>query len=410
MFRWRGFWLFYLLALSVVVEPLAPAQGNEFFMYFGTYTGFKFVSQSLTHGVGNSHSEGIYVSRFDADTGAMGAPELAARIVNPAFLVISPNHKFLYAITEDPLSVGPPFDHSSYVTAFAIDSATGKLRFINSLPTGGTSTCFLSMDKTGKFVFFANFGSGSVSVLRVKDDGSLGEQTAFMQHVGHGGSNLPVQTSPHPHSVMVSPDNRYLIVSDLGMDRVLVYHFNENTGALSPLDPPSIRVKDGAGPRHLIFDHQGKFAYQVNEMGSTISAFAWNASEGTLSTLQETKITSGEPDVRSGSAELQLSNDGKFLYESNRLSRDYDRLPGTIGIYAVDPAKGILTELEYSPSGGTMPRSFGIDPTGRYLFALHQLSNNVVQFKVDLATGKISRTGKEIKVDTPVCIQFVLAH
>ena len=409
MFSWRSVCLAFFLLVSVFGGPLATAQGNEFFMYFGTYTGFKYVSQSITHGVGTSHSEGIYVSRFNANTGEMSAPELAAKVVNPAFLAISPNHRFLYAITEDPLSVGPPFDHSSYASAFAIDSATGKLRLINSLPTGGTSTCFLSMDKTGKFVFFANFGSGSVSVLRVKDDGSLGEQTAFMQHVGHGGSNLPVQTSAHPHSVMVSPDNRHLIVSDLGMDRVLIYHFDQNTGALSPLDPPSIRVEDGDGPRHLIFDHQGKFAYQLNEMGSTISIFAWNASKGMLSTVQEAKITSGGPDIRSGSAELQLSNDGKFLYESNRLSHDYDRLPGTIGIYAVDPSKGTLAELEYSPSGGTMPRSFGIDPTGRYLFALHQLSNNVVQFKVDAPTGKISKTGKEIKVDTPVCIQFVPA-
>jgi 6-phosphogluconolactonase len=145
-------------------------------------------------------------------------------------------------------------------------------------------------------------------------------------------------------------------------------------------------------------------------MGSTISVFAWNAAEGMLSAVQEAKITSGGPEVRSGSAELQLSNDGKFLYESNRLSRDYDRLPGTIGIYAVDTVKGTLSEGEYSASGGTMPRSFGIDPTGRYLFALHQLSNNVVQFKVDSVTGKFSKTGREIRVDTPVCIQFVPAH
>ena len=407
MIRRRHLWFLILL---VTAGPLARAQANQFFMYFGTYTGFKFVSQSMTHGVGASHSEGIYVSRLDAESGEMSPPQLAAKVVNPAFLAISPNHRFLYAISEDPLSVGPPLDHSSYVSAFAIDSTTGKLRLLNSLPTGGTSTCHLSMDKTGKFVFFANFGSGSISVLRVKDDGSLGEQTAFMQHVGHGGSNLPVQTTPHPHSVIVSADNRYLIVSDLGMDKILIYHFDENTGALSPLDPPSVRLKDGAGPRHLIFDHQGKFAYQVNEMGSTLSVFAWYPSAGMLSPVQEAKITSGGPELKSGSAELQFSLDGKFLYESNRLSRDYDRLPGTIGIFAVDPSKGTLTEVEYAPSGGVMPRSFGIDPTGRYLIALHQLSNNVVEFKLDPATGRMSKTGKEIKVDTPVCIQFVAAH
>ena len=165
-------------------------------------------------------------------------PELAAEIVNPSFLTVHPNHQFLYAVSEDPLSLGPPLDHASYVSAFAIDHATGKLRLLNTVPTGGTSTCHVSMDKTGKFVLMANFGSGSISVVRVKDDGSLGEQTAFVQHLGHGRADLPVQSGPHPHTIVVSPDNRYVIVSDLGVDKVFIYHFDAVTGRLSPLDPP----------------------------------------------------------------------------------------------------------------------------------------------------------------------------
>jgi 6-phosphogluconolactonase len=401
---WIGILVFII---SVFSRQVDAAQGKDYFMYFGTYTGFKFVTQSRTQGVGNSHSEGIYVSRLNVATGEMGEPQLAAKVVNPAFLAVNPNHRFLYAITEDPLSVGPPLDHSSYVSAFAIDHASGKLRLMNSLPTGGTSTCQISIDKAGKFILLANFGSGSVSVMRVKDDGSLGEQTAFIQHIGRGGSDLPVQSSPHPHSILVSPDDRYAIVSDLGLDKVFVYHFDPETGALSPLDAPFVTVPAGAGPRHFTFDPAGKFGYSLNEMGSTLTVFAWDAGKGTLTQVQEVVTKPAGFDGRGGAGEIQISNDGKFLYESNRLSRNMDRLPGTIGVFAVDSSKGTLNLVEQVPSGGVMPRNFAIDPTGRYLFSLHQLSNNVVEHKIDPATGRLTKTGKEIKVDTPVCLQFV---
>jgi 6-phosphogluconolactonase len=408
----RTFCLSFFFSLAALACQAATAKGNDFFMYFGTYTGFKFVSQSATRGVGESHSKGIYVSRFNAATGEMGEPELAAEILNPSFLVVDPNHRFLYALTEDPLSLGPPLDHASYVSAFAINHATGKLRHLNTIPTGGTSTCHLSMDKTGKFVLLANFGSGSISVVRVKEDGSLGEQTAFVQHLGHGSPDVPVQSGPHPHTIVVSPDNRYVIVSDLGVDKVFIYHFDARTGALSPLDPSFATVEPGGGPRRFLFDPSGKFGYQLNEMGSTLITFAWDPSQGTLTKVQEISIK--PPGSRNAGAEMQISADGKFLYQSNRLSRindqpphAIDRLPGTIGLFAIDPGTGTLTEVQQFPSGGVMPRSFGIDPTGRYLFALHQISNNVVQFKIDPATGMLAKTGKEIKVETPVCLQFV---
>jgi 6-phosphogluconolactonase len=406
-FSRRHFSFVLVLIFSFLGCQVVSAQGNDYFMYFGTYTGFKFVTKSKTYGVGDSHSEGIYVSRLNSATGEMAEPQLAAKVVNPAFLTVNPNHRFLYAVTEDPLSVGPPLDHSSYVSAFAIDHASGMLRLLNALPTGGTSTCQISIDKTGRFIFLANFGSGSISVMRVKDDGSLGEQTAFMQHIGRGGSDLPIQSSAHPHSVVVSPNNRYAIASDLGLDKVFIYHFDAGTGALSPLDAPSVTVPAGAGPRHFTFDPAGKFGYSLNEMGSTLTVFAWDAAKGTLTQVQEVSTKPVGFDGRGGAGEIEISNDGKFLYESNRLSRNTDRLPGTIGVFAVDPAKGTLTEVEQIPSGGVMPRNFGIDPTGHYLFALHQLSNNVVEQKIDSASGRLSKTGKEIKVDTPVCLQFV---
>ena len=220
----------------------------------------------------------------------MSEPELAAKIANPSFLTIHPNHRFLYAVSEDPLSLGPPRDHASYVSAYAIDSATGRLHLLNTIPTGGTSTCYLSMDKTGKFVLLANFGSGSISVVRVNDDGSLGQQAAFVQHLGHGSPDVPVQSGPHPHTILVSPDNRYVLVSDLGVDKVFIYRFDETTGMLSPLDPPFAAVEPGGGPRRFLFDPSGRFGYQLNEMGSTLVTFAWDPAQGTLTQLQEVSI------------------------------------------------------------------------------------------------------------------------
>jgi 6-phosphogluconolactonase len=397
---------------AFVACQLAVAQAGDFYMYFGTYTGFRFVSHSATIGVGESHSKGIYVSRFHAATGEVSEPELAAEITNPSFLTVRPNHRFLYAVSEDPLSLGPPRDHASYVSAYAIDSATGRLRLLNTIPTGGTSTCYLSMDKTGKFVLLANFGSGSISVVRVNDDGSLGQQTAFVQHLGHGSPDVPVQSGPHPHTILVSPDNRYVIVSDLGVDKVFIYRFDETTGMLSPLDPPFAVVEPGGGPRRFLFDPSGRFGYQLNEMGSTLITFAWDPAQGTLTRLQEVSIA--PPSLRNAGAELQISANQKYLYASNRLSRfndkdpsKIDRLPGTISVFAIDPEKHTLSEIRQFPSGGIMPRNFAIDPTGQYLFALNQVSNNVVQFKIDPATGMLSRMGSELKVDTPVCLQFV---
>jgi 6-phosphogluconolactonase len=210
-------WLAFSAVLSLPNAWSAPATSGEYFVYFGTYTGFTYLREGLP--AGGSHSKGIYFSRFQSSTGKVSQPELAAEIVNPAFLAVHPNQRFLYAASEDPASLGPNFDHESYVSAFAIDPSTGKLHLLNTLPTGGTSTCYLSIDKTGHYVLMANFGSSSVTVLRIKDDGSLGEQTAFMKHIGKGKDPF-FQSKAHPHSIDVSPDNRYAVVSDLGVDKV----------------------------------------------------------------------------------------------------------------------------------------------------------------------------------------------
>ena len=405
-----AFALVIAFALAIQASHASPASDNDFFMYVGTYTGFKYVHHSKPFGRGDSHSQGIYVSRFHASTGELSEPELAAEMINPSFLTISPNHRFLYAVSEDPLSLGPPLDHSSYVSAFAIDAASGKLRLLNSVPASGTSTCHISIDKTGRYVMMANFGSGSVSVVRIREDGSLGELTAFIQNVGHS-VDPSIQTEPHPHWIGVSPDNRYVIVSDLGLDNVLIFRFDPETGKLSPPDPPFATVYPGGGPRHFAFDPAGKFGYQLSEMSGMVDVYAWNASNGTLTGVQRAHTVPHDFFGGNHSGEIEIHPNGKFLYESNRRTQsEFVRGPETIGVFSIDPGSGMLSPVEQTDSGGIMPRNFKIDPSGAYLLSANQLTNNVVLFKIDAATGRLSKTGTEIKVDTPVCIQFVPAR
>jgi 6-phosphogluconolactonase len=408
MKRIRGLAGFIItFAALVFTGRSAVAQDGDYFLYVGTYTGFKYVHHSKTWGVGESRSQGIYVSRYHAATGELSAPELAAEIINPSFLTISPDHKYLYAVSEDPYSLGPPLDHSSYVSAFAIDPASGHLRLLNTVPAGGTSTCFISMDKTGRYVLMANFGSGSITVVRVREDGSLGELTGFIQDVGHS-VDRAIQTEPHTHSIVVSPDNRYAIVSDLGIDKVLIFRFDAETGRLSPPDPPFATVYPGGGPRHFAFDPSGRFGYQLSEMSGIVDVFSWDPSHGSLSEVQRVQTVPHNFFGGNHSAEIEVHPSGKFLYESNRRTQgETVRGPDTIGVFSIDPKDGTLTPVEHVLTGGIMPRNFTIDPSGKFLMAANQLSNNIVIFSINGVTGRLSPTGREIKVDTPVCLKFV---
>jgi 6-phosphogluconolactonase len=398
---------FVLLAGCVLwgISSALCAPASEYFVYFGTYTGFAYMREGLP--AGTSQSKGIYVSRFQPATGALSKPELAAEIVNPAFLAVHPNGRFLYAATEDPQSLGPDFDHASYVSAFSMDPSDGKLRLLNTLPTGGTSTCYISLDKTGRFLLMANFGSGSVSVLRINEDGSLGQQTAFMKHIGKG-KDPSFQSQPHPHSIDVSPDNRYAIVSDLGVDKIFVYRFDATTGVLSPENPPFVAAEAGGGPRHFVFDGAGRFGYSLKEMSGIVTVLAWDPAQGTLTPVQDAKTLARNFIGANDSAEIEIHPNGKLLYESNRRFRGGELWgPDTIGVFSIDPEKGTLTEVEQVPAGGTMPRNFAIDPTGSYLFSANELSGNVLLFRIDDKTGRLTATKTEVKIDVPVCIQFV---
>lgn len=404
----RSFSCLIVIAAGFVLSVItASAQEGDYFLFIGTYTGFKYVHHSRPYGLGESHSEGIYVSRYHAATGALSEPELAAKMINPSFLTISPNHKFLYAVSEDPLSVGPPLDHSSYVSAFRIDPSTGHLQLLNTVPASGTSTCFIAIDHTGKFVLVSNFGSGSTSVIRVREDGSLGELSGFIQDVGRS-VDPAIQFEPHTHSVVLSPDNRYAIVSDLGTDKVLIFRFDSETGRLSPPDPPFAKVYPGGGPRHFAFDPSGRFGYQLGEMSGAIDVYSWDPKAGKLTLIQRAQSVRHDYFDGNHSGEIDVHPSGKFLFESNRQTHgDNIRGPDNIGVFAIDPKDGTLTPVEEVDSGGIMPRNFSIDPSGNFLLVANQVTNNIVVFRIDPSSGKLSKTGSEIKADTPVCLKFV---
>jgi 6-phosphogluconolactonase len=293
------------------------------------------------------------------------------------------------------------------VSAFRIDSSTGHLQLLNTVPASGTSTCFITIDHTGKFVLVSNFGSGSTAVIRVRDDGSLGELTGFIQDVGRS-VDPAIQIEPHTHSVVLSPDNHRAIVSDLGTDKVLIFRFDSATGQLSPPDPPFAKVYPGGGPRHFAFDPSGRFGYQLGEMSGAIDVYSWDATQGKLTLMQRAQTVPHNFFGGNHSAEIEVHPNGKFLYESNRRTRGENvRGPDTIGVFAIDSRDGTLTPVEQTDSGGIMPRNFSIDPSGNFLLVANQLTNNIVVFQIDASSGKLSKTGKEIKADTPVCLKFV---
>jgi 6-phosphogluconolactonase len=385
----------------------APPTSAEYFVYYGTYTGFKYIAAGQP--TERSTSEGIYVSRFRPATGEVTEPQLAAKTVNPSFLAVHPNHRFVYAVNEDPLSIGPYRDKGSNVSAFAIDAGTGKLRLLNTVPANGTSTCYLSIDKTGKWVMIANFGSGSITVFPILPDGSLGPKAAFDQHIGKS-VDPNYQAGPHAHSIDVTPDNRFAVSSDLGMDKLLVYRFDVKTGALTPnTDGPSVNIRPPTGgPRHFVFSANGLFGYSVAEMSGAVTVLKVDPSRGTLTEVQSHLMKPASFDQNKNivklnpfhSGEIALHPNGKFLYCSNRG-------PDTIAVFRVDPGKGTVTPVEEVSSRGLMPRTFALDPTGGYLFAANQASDDIATFRIDEQTGQLAPTRRLIKVNSPSCVVFV---
>ncbi len=383
----------FLALLLTLVSAAASAQTKtqgKYLFYVGTYT------EDSGKATG---SKGIYAYRFDAATSAITALGPAAESTNPSFVAVAPNGRFLYAVNEVANFKGP---NSGGVSAFSIDRdkngrATGKLTFLNEVASRGAGTCYIIVDRSGKYVLVANYDGGSVAVFPIQKDGSLGEASGFVQHTGHG-ADPQRQEAPHAHSIDLSADNRLAYVDDLGLDELLVYKFDAAEGTLTPNDPPFAKLDPGSGPRHFALRADGKFAYVLSEMKGTVTAFAND--NGKLRTLQT--ITTLPPGFSGHveDAEIEILPSQKFLYASNR---GYD----SIAVFAIDHDHGTLTLVEITPTKGKTPRHFQIDPTGQFLFAENEESNNIVVFRIDQNTGKLTPTRKVLEVGQPVCVKFL---
>lgn len=362
--------------------PQAARAQDELRVYLGTYT--------------RAQSKGIYLARLDLATGRLSSPSLVAEVQNPSFLAFHPSHKYLYAVGEMPTFEGKK---TGAVSALAIDPQTGRLTLLNQQTSQGVGPCHVSVDATGRCALVANYGGGSVACLPIGADGRLSAATSAIQH--HGSSINPKrQAAPHAHSINVDPANRFAFAADLGLDKVLVYRLDATAGTLAANDPPSVCVKPGAGPRHFAFHPSARYAYVINELDSTVTAFQYDAGRGALTVFQVISTLPAEFTGVNYPAEVQIHPSGRFLYGSNR---GHD----SIAMFALDQASGKLTFLGCEPTQGKHPRNFGIDPSGRYLLAANMDSDNVVVFRIDQQTGKLQPTGSSIELSTPTCVKFM---
>ena len=333
---------------------------------------------------------------MDQSTGALEPVGKTTGVTNPSYLAVDPRRRYLYAVNELKMYEGKP---SGSVSAFIIDPATGKPELLNRKPTHGTDPCHVVVDKTGRYVIISNFMSGSVCVLPIGEDGSLGDATDFIQH--HGSSIDPArQKGPHAHSVILDETNRYVFVPDLGLDQLVIYEFDPEHGKLRPKEERWVRVKPGAGPRHFIFRPDGRYAYLINELDSTCVAFLYDKDNAKLEEIQTVPTLPDGFLGQSTCAGVDVAPSGKYFYGSNR---GHD----SIVIYRIDQSTGRLSYVGHQSTQGKTPRHFSIDPTGRFLYAANQDTDTIVTFRIDPNTGKLQATGHVTEVPTPVCVLVV---
>lgn len=375
-------WTFFtVLALAALASIHAATAATKDRVYIGTYT---------EHG-----SQGIYVCQFDPSTGNLSTPELAAVTPDPSFLAVAPSRRFLYTINETDHFNGQP---TGGVSAFSIDRATGKLTLLNQVSSLAPGPAYITLDQTARYVLVANYDEGSVAVYRILPDGKIGDSTAFLRHVGSS-VDPERQQGPHAHSIALSPDNRFAIVADLGLDELLVYPFDASNGTLGA--PRVIKTDPGVGPRHLTLADSGRFVYVINEMRSSLTVYSYHASDGGMASVQKVSTLPSSFHGKNTAAEVVLHPSGNFLYASNRGDDN------SIAVFAVDHAKGTLTLVEFVPTGGKTPRNFAIDPSGQWLIAANQDSNNIVTFRVNSKSGRLAPAGQSIEVNSPTMVDFV---
>lgn len=359
-----------------------PVPQRELLLYVGTYTRGK--------------SEGIYVYRMNPVNGELKKVS-TAKAVNPSFLTIEPRRRFLYAIGEVNEFGGKP---GGAVMAFAIDQRTGALRQLNQQSSVGAGPCYVSVDAARKFALVANYGGGSVATLPIKADGSLGEASDFVQHTGVGATKR--QDKPHAHCIVLDATGHRAFVADLGLDKVMINSFDAKTGKLTPSAQPFAATKPGAGPRHFTFHPRGQFAYVINELDSTLTAFSYDKARGTLQELQTISTLPADFKGDNYCADVHVHPSGKFIYGSNR---GHD----SIVAFAIDERTGKLSDIAHESTQGKWPRNFAVDPSGKYLLVANQNSDSVVTFEIDQQNGRLKSTGQVTEIPMPVCLKFIPA-
>jgi 6-phosphogluconolactonase len=377
-FRWCSR-LLQFLALVSAFSTNARSK-PRYLVFIGTYT---------DHG-----SEGVYAYNFDPSTGQLASLGLAAKTPQPSYLAVTSDHRFLYAVNELDEFNGQP---TGSVSAFSIDTATGKLRLLNQVSSRGAGPAFLTLDKTEHYVLVANYGSGSVAVFSRMSDGKIGELSAFVRHTGSS-VNPQRQQSPHAHAIAMSHDNRFAVVADLGIDQLLEYPLHKKQGTLG--EPRIVNTDPGAGPRHLVFSANGKLLFVINELSSTVTVYSYDRRDGFTAALQTVSTLPSSFRGENTAGEIALGSSGMFLYASNRGD-------DSIAVFSVRGRKGTLKIIESVPSGGKKPRNFAIDPSGEWLLAANQDSNTICTFHIDKKTGRLTPSGQPVKIFSPAMVDFV---
>jgi len=377
----------------VRIAALAPAAAEALWSRSGQDAGRRllFVGTQTESG----SSRGIYAYHWEPLSGELQPAGLAAESDNPTFLALDPDAKYLYAANE---TANFEARHSGAVSAFAADHDAAKLKPINKVLSLGTGTCHVTVDHQGRSAFCANYSGGSASSFALNYDGQISDAVSHFQYQGHG-PNKERQEAPHAHRVTVSPDDRYLLVNDLGLDCIHIYHLNDTNAKLTPNEPPQWNATPGSGPRALRFHPSGRFAYCVHELVSQVEVLHWDADKGALHSVQKISLIPDDFHGVTRGGDIVLTRDGRFAYAANR---DYDCLVS----FAVDPKDGRLTLLARSSCGGKIPRHLALDPTERWVLVANEQSDAITVLARDGKTGKLAETGKNFPISKPQCLVF----
>jgi 6-phosphogluconolactonase len=374
----RRDFLYQLSALAIAARGRAFASSNNSVLFAGTYTDDK-----------GSTSKGIYAFLWDADAGALSPLGLVAATTNPNFLALTPDGRYLYAVNDG---------EKGSVSSFSVHGKFGKLKPVNVVSSNGAGPCNIAVDYTGSAAFVANYDSGSAASYRIQPDGGLSKAVSSFQYTGHG-PNVQRQTSPHTHCTTISPNNRWAVINDLGLDRISVYHLDAQTAQLTPNDPPFYQALPGSGPRTFVFHPAGKWAYSLNEISNTLDVLAWDNNRGTLSRMQNISTLPKGFSGESTAAQVVIDAAGRYVYASNRGD-------DSIAVFAVDDRDGQLSCAQRVKSGGKTPRHFALDPGNQWLLVANQDSSNIVVFARNGHTGQLTQTENQYPLSHPVCLVF----